>query len=86
MIGLKDVERLCAEWNSNAVSPEEWMEKIAIDSDAMNGIFDSAKFQFAAMIIRGEDPADAIVEIIGQSIVLGWEIRDQYPPKRKRAA
>lgn len=79
MIGVEDLNRLASEITSSRSQGEEWLAAKDISVDAMASLLSAAQRQFMSKIMEDADePLDALIDIVGQTFLLGWETCEQY--------
>ncbi len=77
-VGAMDIGRLAAEIMEGRVKAVEWCEREGVSLEAMCLIFECAERNFAEMLAEGDDPSDALTDIMGQVFRLGWEASREY--------
>lgn len=79
MIGVEDLNRLSSEIMRSRAQGEEWLAAKDIGVDAMAAMLAAAQRSFLHKVgDENDDPLDALIDIVGQTFLLGWETCEQY--------
>lgn len=82
-VNAEDIARLAGElnarWHDESEShAQAWLEEAGIESDAIAALIDSAQRSTIRKLLGGGDILDVLIDVVGQSFRMGWEVRDQY--------